>query len=121
MESGSILIVDDEPEIRDALGLALELEGYRVISAANGRDALSVLREQVPALVLLDLMMPVMDGAELLRVLRDDPRLRGVPVYLITAFSQISPEAAARAQGYLGKPVDLDRLLEIAAHHLGRS
>lgn len=112
MAGSGILVVDDDADIRDTLRDALELEGYRVDVAANGRDAWESLRgDALPALILLDLMMPVMNGAEFLRLLRADARLRGVPVVVVTAFGQSAGGVVAESQGFLPKPLDLELLL----------
>jgi len=109
-----ILVVDDDADIRSALGQALELEGYRVAFAANGREAWNALQAgPPPRLVLLDLMMPVMDGAEFLLLLRGDTRLASLPVVLVSAFGSIAAAVAAAVQGWLKKPLDLDDLTGI--------
>ncbi len=112
MAGSGILVVDDDADIRDSLRDALELEGYTVAVAANGRDAWESLRpEALPALILLDLMMPVMNGAEFLRLLRADDRLRSVPVVVVTAFGASAGSVVAESQGLLPKPLDLEQLL----------
>ena len=113
-----ILVVDDDVDTREMLREVLELDGYRVALAANGRDALERLRSGLaPALVLLDVMMPVMSGAELLTELRRDPRFARMPVVLVSAFGQIAEPLAVLAQGYLPKPIDLDRLTDLLHRH----
>src|SRR5436309_11905006 len=77
----TILIVDDEPRIRDMVRMNLEMEHYRVIEAANGLEALEQLRENLPDLVVLDVMMPEMDGFETLRSIRE---VSTVPVIMLT-------------------------------------
>ena len=109
-----ILVVDDDVDTREMLREVLQLDGYRVALAANGRDALERLRSgPAPALVLLDVMMPVMSGAELLTELRRDPRFARMPVVLVSAFGRIAAPLAALAQGYLSKPSDLERLTDL--------
>jgi len=111
-----ILIVDDDADIRSALGQALELEGYEVALAANGREAWDTLQAAPPPhLILLDLMMPVMNGAEFLGVLRSDARLGGLPVILVSAFGSIANTVAAAVQGQLRKPLDLDDLMGVVS------
>jgi two-component system OmpR family response regulator len=78
----TILVVDDDPKIRDVLRLYLEREGHRPTFAADGTEALSAARQQRPALVLLDVMLPGLDGFEVCRRLRDES---DVPVLLPTA------------------------------------
>ncbi len=104
-----ILLVEDDVEIRDVLGEALELEGHAVMTASNGRDALDVLRTERPDVVLLDLMMPVMDGWDFLLERERSGTAHDVPVIVMSA---VQPRSAVqRTQGYFAKPFDLDELL----------
>jgi CheY-like chemotaxis protein len=118
MASSDILVIDDDPDIREALRIALELEGYHVSAAANGREAWETLASAPkPSLILLDLMMPVMNGAEFLERLRADERLRTLPVILVTAFGSTAAAVAAKSQGYLAKPLDLDQLMKFVERY----
>jgi two-component system chemotaxis response regulator CheY len=111
-----ILIVDDDPDIREALSQALEVEGYRVSTALNGRDAWEKLHSgPAPSLILLDLMMPIMNGAEFLVALRADAAFRDLPVVLVSAFDSVAAAHAHQSQCHLAKPVDLDTLIETVA------
>ncbi len=111
-----VLVVDDDADTCSAIRNALELEGYRVALAANGREAWEWLQSApLPALILLDLMMPVMDGAEFLDLVHTDPRLRSVPIILITAFGARAESVAAEAQGCLAKPFEIERVIELVA------
>jgi DNA-binding response OmpR family regulator len=107
----SVLVVDDDPGIVGFLELALADEGYEVRVAANGREGLAETRQRRPDVILLDMNMPVMDGWEFCRQLRQSGDLGSIPIIVMTA----ARDAAARsnevgAQGYLGKPFDLDHL-----------
>ena len=107
-----ILVVDDDLAIRTMLETVLEDEGYQVVLAGNGQEALEQVRRQRPALVLLDLMMPIMNGWEFLETVKTTPELKNLPILLLSA----SREVAATAQqgvvkGYLPKPFELDKLL----------
>jgi CheY-like chemotaxis protein len=102
MEPSQILVVEDEPDIREATSEALETEGYRVIQAAHGHEALRVLRHVRPALILLDLMMPHMSGWELREILGRDPQLASIPVIVMSAVER----------GGLPKPFGIDELLQ---------
>ena len=105
-----ILIVDDEPDIREVAQFSLELVGhYEVITARSARDGLSAAREQQPDAILLDVMMPDMDGPSALAQLLEDPRTRDIPVLFLTAKTQASERsqlAQLGAAGVLTKPFD---------------
>lgn len=108
--SPAVLVVEDEPDIRETLRDVLEMEGYRVRCAANGKEALDVLSEMRPKLILLDLMMPVMSGYELLQRLRESAELSSIPVTVVSA---IADRVQIRDTLILRKPVDLDLLLHV--------
>lgn len=106
-----ILVVDDEPRIVNFVRMNLELEGCRVISAGNGREALERIRDNLPDLVLLDIMMPGMDGFEVLRRLR---QFSTVPVIVLTAKDQEDDRIQGLELGaddYIGKPFSHRELL----------
>ncbi|MDC0712452.1 response regulator [Stigmatella sp. ncwal1] len=105
-----LLIVDDEAAIIEALQELLTDEGYSVATAFNGAEGLKRLKESRPDLLLLDLMMPVMDGRELLRRVREDPALQDLPVVVMSA-GRISEEERRAASATLAKPFELDLLL----------
>ena len=107
-----ILVVEDEANIRHILKYNLELDGHSVILAENGQPALDKMNEK-PELILLDIMMPVMNGLETCKVLKADPATQDIPVFMLTAKSQINDiEEAFRvgADDYLTKPFDPDAL-----------
>jgi CheY-like chemotaxis protein len=118
MSPRPVLVVDDDPDIRETLRFVLEDAGYPVYSAENGREALEILdrTRPEPGLVLLDLMMPVMSGDEMLRVLRAGHPLAHIPVTIVTASGAPMPPLAS---GLLEKPVDLDVLLRIVESSCG--
>ena len=108
----TIFVVDDEPHIRAFLAMVLEDEGYRVETATNGCEALTKAHDGAPDIILLNLLMPVLDGAGFLRECRADPAFRAVPVLLMSAAdAQVRAEACG-AHAVLVKPFDLDRLIE---------
>jgi CheY-like chemotaxis protein len=113
----SILVVDDEPVILLALVDLLEDAGYEARVASNGREALLRMAETPPDLVLMDIMMPSVDGREVVRRMRDDPRLRSVPVILMSA--AITPDMAELNVAFLPKPFDVDDVLDLLAQRLG--
>jgi len=105
-----VLVVDDDPDILDALSEILEVEGYDVQRARNGREALQRLEHGLPDLVLLDLMMPVMDGWEFARSLAPGAR---PPIIVLSADRNVSAKAKEiGALGWLAKPFELSELLE---------
>lgn len=112
--SGSILVVEDHEGIRTALAAALRMEGYRVWQAAHGGEALRLASAHRPDLILLDLMLPELDGWEVARSLKADPGTATIPLLALTAHS--APEAHARASAvgfdaFLTKPAPLGELL----------
>jgi two-component system, OmpR family, response regulator MprA len=108
-----ILIVDDERPIRDVLADVLSLEGFSVTTAADGVEALAVAYREPPDAVILDLMMPGMDGLTLLRAFRDSPALALVPVIVVSAVGRELDRAAHLAQARMLKPFDVDELLRL--------
>jgi DNA-binding response OmpR family regulator len=109
-----ILVADDEPAIRETVAYILECEGYRVVAAANGEEALSAARRERPLAVLLDVNMPKRDGFSVCREMKADPDLSSVPVILLTALGQKRDEAAGLAAGadaYVTKPFDDELIL----------
>lgn len=109
---GGILVVDDDPDIRDSLREVLEDEGYDVATVGNGREALDYLKQASPrpCVILLDLMMPVMDGWQFRRQQVLDAQLADIPVIVVSAAGK-ERMAGIDADGYLSKPVDLEQLL----------
>ena len=103
-----VLVVDDERDIREAIAEALETEGYEVAAAANGMEALSRLREYHPDVVLLDLMMPIMNGWQFRARQKEDPQVSEIPVIVVTAMGH---EPTIDADKYIQKPFDLDELI----------
>ena len=106
-----VLVVDDDPDILDAICDILEGEGYRVARARHGLEALLRVEAERPALILLDLMMPVMDGVAFSHELRLRPAVRDVPIVVISADGNRQRAASVGATGYLAKPFDIDSLL----------
>lgn len=110
-----ILIVDDEPNIVRTLKDRLEMNDYNVITGSNGKEGLDRAVEERPDIILLDVIMPVMDGLEMLEALRTNSECDGISVIMLTARSQTQDIARAKACGiedYIVKPFDLSELLE---------
>jgi DNA-binding response OmpR family regulator len=113
--SATILVVEDEPDIRLMARFMLESAGHRVIETASGNEAVSMLAEERPDLVLLDIRLPDIEGWEVLRKLRSSDRLSGLPVLIMSAHSSGDFRARASREGsdgYLVKPFRENELLE---------
>ncbi len=107
-----VLVVEDDCGIREALRDLLESEGLRVTGAVNGEDALAKLRGRAPDLILLDLMMPVMNGWEFRIAQRRDPAIAGIPVVVLSAQNGLGREVRDMSvDGWLAKPFEIDALL----------
>ena len=116
--SDPVLIIDDHFDTRSMLVELLELEGFSVLSAGSGREALAVVREVRPCLVLLDLGLPDIAGIELVLRLRAEPDMASTPIYAFSGFTYLRDAAlAAGLDGFLVKPVSGDDLRELVAHH----
>ena len=110
-----VLLVEDAPFLRYAFGRLLRMHGFEVMEANDGREALNYVADFHPQLVLTDLLMPVMDGVELIRRLRSDPQSAEIPVVAITADASQQAEQRAREAGaidFITKPIDLPALLD---------
>jgi two-component system, OmpR family, phosphate regulon response regulator PhoB len=103
----TILIVDDEEPVRDFLGMVLEDAGYHILRASNGREALGLIERYLPALVLADVMMPVLGGVELIRRLRSGLDTVHIPVILMSSAGEWVAEGAG-ADAFLAMPFDLE-------------
>jgi CheY-like chemotaxis protein len=111
-----VLIVDDDPDLLDVTSFVIENEGMLVETARNGEEALALLGTgRLPALVLLDLMMPVMNGWEFLAAVASDPLLRGIPVVVLTAAEHAQVPGALEV---LSKPMDLKELLRVVERYV---
>ena len=113
----TILVADDEPMILDLVVEVLRLEGYATLAARDGLEALELLARGRPDLVLMDVMMPGLDGRAVVRRMRERPELDGVPVILMSAARPVDP--AALGVAFLPKPFDLDRLLGAVSAAVG--
>ena len=111
-----VLIVEDDEDLRDMMAQMLTIEGFDASAVSNGREALDYLkRETRPHVILLDLMMPVMDGWEFRRRQKADPELAPLPVIVLSALDPA--RAAVDATAFLKKPLDFDHLLELVRTH----
>lgn len=120
----TVLVIEDEPEMRRNITRLLKLEGYEAIPAEDGRVGLELARRSRPDLILCDVMMPAMDGHEVLQALRSEPEGRSVPFIFLTAKGEKADLRGGMnlgADDYLTKPVDNDELLAAVAARLRRA
>jgi DNA-binding response OmpR family regulator len=105
----TILVIEDQPDMRENITTILEMENYAVINAANGKEGLESARDEKPDLVLCDVMMPIMDGHEFLRKMREDCTIAGTPFIFLTAKGENTDLRAGMnlgADDYLTKPAE---------------
>jgi len=114
----TILVIDDDPIMRDITSRNLRREGYRVLLANDGPSGLAIARSEKPAAIVLDVLMPGMDGWAVLSALKKDPELRPIPVILASQLDEKEVGFALGAHDYLIKPVDKDRLVTAIRRHL---
>ncbi|HVD15825.1 MAG TPA: response regulator [Actinomycetota bacterium] len=113
-----LLIADDEPAVRALVRVTLEDDDYRILEAADGVEALQKIRDEHPSLVLLDIMMPGMNGLEVCRIVKSDPTTSGTVVVMLTAQAQQRDRdrgLAAGADVYFTKPFSPLALLDLVA------
>jgi len=113
----TVLVVDDDASVRGLLAKTLEKEGYRVISAGSGVDALALAREHRPQAITLDVLMPQMDGWEALKELKADASLRDIPVIMVSVLNERGMAIPLGATDFVTKPVDRQRLTAILREH----
>ena len=119
----SVLIVEDESDARDRMALFLAFCGYTVLVAADGVEAIDMAVRFRPTIILMDLMMPRMDGWEATRRLKADPWTRAIPIIALSANSQVDQDYRARdagCQDVITKPCDLDSLATMLRDFLDR-
>ena len=110
-----VLIVDDEPDLLSVLHFGLEVEGFDVLEASDGEQGLNMAREHTPDLIVLDLMLPRMDGYKVCRALKFDDRYRQIPVFILSARTGETDRRLALdlgADAYVTKPYDMKDLIE---------
>ncbi|MDB5273584.1 MAG: multi-sensor hybrid histidine kinase [Chitinophagaceae bacterium] len=115
LNNKNVLIVDDDERNTFALGSYLESLNMNVIMAANGEDAIAVLKKKTIDIILLDMMMPVMDGYETLAILKEEEQLKHIPVIAVTAKAMVGDKERclkAGAWDYLSKPMDMKMLID---------
>ena len=102
--AATILMVDDDPATRRLVCALLKQEGYRTLEAGNGTEALELLRKETPDLILLDIIMPGVDGFEVCKAIREDPRMTNVPVIMLSVVSDQVRDSMIEADDYMTKP-----------------
>ena len=112
-----MLVVDDDASVRNLLAKTLEKEGYRVIQAGNGVEALALAREHRPQAITLDVLMPQMDGWGALKELKADAELRDIPVIMVTVLNERGMAIPLGAAEFVTKPIDRQRLTAILREH----
>ena len=116
-----ILLIDDEPEFAEMVKIRLEANGYQIDLAADGATGIARVAVDRPQLILLDVMMPGLDGFAVLRRLREDAATRALPIIMLTArgeFKSITEAQALGATDYLIKPVDTNELLKLITRYI---
>ena len=115
-EKKRVLCIEDDPEMIDLIKLILERKGFEVLEAVGGKEGLEVSRREMPDLILLDLMMPEVDGWEVFRRMRADEQLKDIPVIVVTAKAQsidiVLGLHIAKVDGYVTKPFGPQELLK---------
>jgi len=120
----TVLVIEDNLEIRENTAEILELAGFRVITAQNGKDGLSVAHSENPDIVLCDIMMPGIDGYQVIKELRDNPLTAGIPFIYVTASAEKADMKIAMemgADGYVRKPFDITDLMDAIENVTGKS
>ena len=124
MAGESILIVDDNAANLKLARVILTSEGYEVRTVGDAEEALAAVREHAPALILMDVQLPGMDGLELTRRLKADPKTRGIAILALTAYAMKGDEErmlTAGCDGYVAKPINRQRLIQQIAQLVTRS
>jgi CheY-like chemotaxis protein len=110
-----VLIVDDEMHVIKIMQFKLKNEGYKVLSALNGQDAIEIAKEEIPDVILLDIMMPEMDGYKVYEILQEDDKTKDIPVIMVTAKTQEEDKLKAEKLGiedYIFKPFSLQSVID---------
>jgi DNA-binding response OmpR family regulator len=123
MNKKRILVVDDEADLVETLRFSLELEGYDVLAAYNGEEALNQARKEIPDLMLLDLMLPKLDGYKVCRLLKFDEKYKHIPILMLTAKTQEKDKLTGMETGaneYITKPFEMDELMKKVKGYLNK-
>ncbi len=123
MSQKKILVVDDEVDLVETIRFPLEMEGFNVLVSYNGEDALNQARKEKPDLILLDLMLPKLDGYKVCRLLKFDERYKDIPILMLTAKTQEKDKLLGKETGaneYITKPFDIDDLMKKVKAYLNK-
>jgi two-component system alkaline phosphatase synthesis response regulator PhoP len=123
MSPKKILIVDDEVDLVETVRFPLEMEGFNVLVSYNGEDALNKARKESPDLIILDLMLPKLDGYKVCRLLKFDEKYKHIPILMLTAKTQEKDKILGMETGadeYITKPFEMDDLLEKVKTYLNK-
>ena len=115
--SGTVLVIDDDPATRDLLSRMLARDGYRVLQAADGATGLTIARTYRPDVITLDVVMPGLDGWEVLSALKEDPEIAAIPVVMLTITDDRNLGFSLGASEYLTKPIERERLAAVLARY----
>ena len=127
----TVLIVDDEPDIVNYLEMILQDHGYETLTAANGNEALELVKKEKPALVTLDISMPEASGTRFYKEVRTDPELKEIPVFIVTAVTGLGGDETAYErfissrrlvpppEGFFHKPIDREEFIQAVKDELG--
>jgi DNA-binding response OmpR family regulator len=124
MSQKKILVVDDEVDLVETIRFPLEMEGFNVLVSYNGEDALNQARKEKPDLILLDLMLPKLDGYKVCRLLKFDERYKHIPILMLTAKTQEKDKLLGKETGaneYITKPFDIDELMKKVKVYLSKA
>lgn len=118
--SKKVLIVEDEADIRKMMSIFLRVNGYEVLEASDGYEAVEVALDKIPDLILMDLAMPVLDGVNSTRAMRENDKLADVPIVCVTAYGEFYRERAhaAGCDDILAKPVNFATLDKLIQRHM---
>jgi DNA-binding response OmpR family regulator len=118
-----ILVVDDEPDVVQLLSARLSSGGYNVLKAYNGKNALAIAKKESPDLIILDIMMPELDGSKTAAILKEDPATKNIPVIFLTCLFTKDDETRGSMRGgtyFVAKPYDGDQLLNVISENIRR-
>jgi len=123
MKPKKILIVDDEVDLVKTIKFSMEAEGYMVLASYNGEDALNQARKENPDLIVLDIMLPKLDGYKVCRLLKFDEQYKNIPILMLTAKTQEKDKSLGKETGadeYITKPFDMEELMKKVKSYLNK-